>query len=377
MGRLKRVSFLILLDVVFANLAFIGSLLIRFENVPLEQWQFYVATFVPYTLIRLLSNHFFGIYRRAWRYASIDEVLAIVGAVSVGSVFAVTMCLFWFGSLPARSIVVLDWFLNIAFLGGSRFMWRLVAPFLNVLPAVQPNRPAAKNVLIIGAGDGGVLVARELRNHYKGEVRLVGFVDDDPKKQSQRILGFPVLGTKDEVPAIVDRYGVDEIIISMPSVPRKVIREIVAVAQQTGKTVKILPGVFDLIEGNVTVNKIREVQIEDLLGRDPVKVDIVGMSAYIAGHVILVTGAGGSIGSELCRQIVSLKPEKLLILDNCENNVYEIEMELKAKSKVEIVPLVKDIRDRRSIEAVFAEYKPDVVFHAAAHKHVPDRKSVV
>jgi FlaA1/EpsC-like NDP-sugar epimerase len=371
MGRLKRVSFLILLDVVFANLAFIGSLLIRFENVPLEQWQFYVATFVPYTLIRLLSNHFFGIYRRAWRYASIDEVLAIVGAVSAGSVFAVTMCLFWFGSLPARSIVVLDWFLNIAFLGGSRFMWRLVAPFLNVLPAVQPNRPAAKNVLIIGAGDGGVLVARELRNHYKGEVRLVGFVDDDPKKQSQRILGFPVLGTKDEVPAIVDRYGVDEIIISMPSVPRKVIREIVAVAQQTGKTVKILPGVFDLIEGNVTVNKIREVQIEDLLGRDPVKVDIVGMSAYIAGHVILVTGAGGSIGSELCRQIVSLKPEKLLILDNCENNVYEIEMELKAESKVEIVPLVKDIRDRRSIEAVFAEYKPDVVFHAAAHKHVP------
>ena len=199
----------------------------------------------------------------------------------------------------------------------------------------------------------------------------MGFVDDDPKKQSQRILGFPVLGTKDEVPAIVDRYGVDEIIISMPSVPRKVIREIVAVAQQTGKTVKILPGVFDLIEGNVTVNKIREVQIEDLLGRDPVKVDIVGMCAYIAGHVILVTGAGGSIGSELCRQIVSLKPEKLLILDNCENNVYEIEMELKAKSKVEIVPLVKDIRDRRSIEAVFAEYKPDVVFHAAAHKHVP------
>ena len=195
MGRLKRVSFLILLDVVFANLAFIGSLLIRFENVPLEQWQFYVATFVPYTLIRLLSNHFFGIYRRAWRYASIDEVLAIVGAVSVGSVFAVTMCLFWFGSLPARSIVVLDWFLNIAFLGGSRFMWRLVAPFLNVLPAVQPNRPAAKNVLIIGAGDGGVLVARELRNHYKGEVRLVGFVDDDPKAEPEN-LRFPGAGNQ-------------------------------------------------------------------------------------------------------------------------------------------------------------------------------------
>ncbi len=370
MGRLKRISFLVLLDIVFANLAFLGSLLIRFETIPLEQWQFYLATFLPYTVIRLLSNHFFGIYRRAWRYASIDEVLAIVGAVSVGSVFSVTLCLFWFGSLPARSIVVLDWFLNIGLLGGSRFLWRMVAPFINVLPTVQPNT-TLKNVLIIGAGDGGVLVARELRNHYKGEVRLVGFVDDDQKKQNQRILGFPVLGTKEQIPAVVNQYGVDEIIISMPSVPRKVIREIVAVAQEPGKTVKILPGVFDLIEGNVTVNKIREVQIEDLLGRDPVKVDIVGMSAYLADHVVLVTGAGGSIGSELCRQIVSLKPKKLLLLDNCENNMYDIEMELKAKSKVEIVPLVKDIRDRRSIETIFAEYKPDVVFHAAAHKHVP------
>ena len=169
----------------------------------------------------------------------------------------------------------------------------------------------------------------------------------------------------------MEQYGVDEIIISMPSVPRRVIREIVAVAQETGRTVKILPGVFDLIDGNVTVNKIREVQIEDLLGRDPVKVDIAGMSGYIADHVVLVTGAGGSIGSELCRQIVALKPQTLLLLDNCENNMYEIEMELKAKSDVPLVALVKDIRDRGAIEAIFSKYKPQVVFHAAAHKHVP------
>ena len=370
MVRWRRAGYLIILDIVFANLAFIGALLIRFEAVPAQQWQFYFSVLVPYTMIRLFSNYFFGIYNRAWRYASMDEVLAIVGAVSVGSIFAVMLCLFWFGSLPGRSIVVLDWFLNIALLGGSRFAWRLLTSRLGSQPVVQKNQ-SLKNVLIIGAGDGGVLVARELRNHYGARVRLVGFVDDDPVKQGQRILGYPVLGPKEHVPGIVDQYGVDEIIISMPSVPRKVIREIVGIAQETGKTVKILPGVFDLIEGNVTVNRIREVQIEDLLGRDPVKVDIVGMSAYIKDHVVLVTGAGGSIGSELCRQIVALKPKTLLLLDNCENNMYDIEMELKAKSEIPLVALVKDIRDRAAIEAVFSKYKPQVVFHAAAHKHVP------
>jgi len=370
MVRWRRAGYLIILDIVFANLAFIGALLIRFEAVPAQQWQFYFSVLVPYTMIRLFSNYFFGIYNRAWRYASMDEVLAIVGAVSVGSIFAVMLCLFWFGSLPGRSIVVLDWFLNIALLGGSRFAWRLLTSRLGSQPVVQKNQ-SLKNVLIIGAGDGGVLVARELRNHYGARVRLVGFVDDDPVKQGQRILGYPVLGPKEHVPGIVDQYGVDEIIISMPSVPRKVIREIVGIAQETGKTVKILPGVFDLIEGNVTVNKIREVQIEDLLGRDPVKVDIVGMSAYIKDHVVLVTGAGGSIGSELCRQIVALKPKTLLLLDNCENNMYDIEMELKTKSEIPLVALVKDIRDRAAIEAVFSKYKPQVVFHAAAHKHVP------
>ena len=369
MDRWKRIGFFLALDVILINLAFIGALLIRFEVVPAYQWQFYLSVFLPYTVSRLLSNYFFGIYKRAWRYASIDEVLAIVGAASVGSFFNVVLCLFWFGSLPARSIVVLDWFLNIALLGASRFVWRLIARhFTGFLP--DRRRSALKNILIIGAGDGGVLVARELRNHYGAQVKLVGFVDDDPAKQNQRILGYPVLGPKEQVSQIVEQYDVDEIIISMPSVPRKVIREIVTTAQATGKTVKILPGVFDLIEGNVTVSKIREVQIEDLLGRDPVKVDIAGMSAYIRGHVVLVTGAGGSIGSELCRQIILFKPKALLLLDNCENNMYDIEMELRATSDVPLVALVKDIRDRRAIDP-FSEYRPQVVFHAAAHKHVP------
>ncbi len=370
MVRWKRAGILMLLDIAIVNLAFIGAFLVRFETVSPQQWQFYLFAFVPYTIIRLLGNHFFGIYKRAWRYASIDEVLAIVGAVSVGSIISVMLLYFWTGIFPARSIAVLDWFLNIALLGASRFAWRLIAPHTRMQQPAQRTRPF-KNVLVIGAGDGGVLVARELRNHYGSRVGLVGFIDDDPVKQNQRVLGYPVLGSKDNIPAVVEQYEVDEIIISMPSVSRSVIREIVDIAQPTGKVVKILPGVFDLLDGNVTVNKIREVQIEDLLGRDPVKVDIVGMGAYIKDHVVLVTGAGGSIGSELCRQIVALKPKQLLLLDICENNMYEIEMELKGTSEIPLIALVKDVRDRQAVEIIFSRYKPQVVFHAAAHKHVP------
>lgn len=370
MGRWRRAGILMLLDIAIANLSFIGAFLIRFDVFSTQYWQFYLTAFVPYTIIRLLSNHFFGLYKRSWRYASIDEVLAIIGAISVGSITSVMLSFFWSGTFPPRSLVVLDWFLNIGLLGGSRFAWRLIAPHTRAQQPVEHARPF-KNVLIIGAGDGGVLVARELRNHYGSQIGLVGFIDDDPVKRDQRILGYPVLGPKEEIPRIVRAYGVDEIIISMPSIPRRVVREIVAIAQPTGKVVKILPGVFDLIEGNVTVNKIREVQIEDLLGRDPIKVDLIGMSSYIKDHVVLVTGAGGSIGSELCRQIVALKPKLLLLLDNCENNMYEIEMELKGISEGPLVALVKDVRDRQSIETVFSRYKPEVVFHAAAHKHVP------
>ena len=370
MIRWQRGAYLVLLDSFLVNLAYVGALLLRFETIPAQQWQLFGKVFLPYTVVRLLSNYFFGLYRRAWRYASIEEVLAIVGAVSVGSLINGVLGLFWFGSLPIRRIVVLEWLLAIALIGGSRFTWRMVAG-RELAPQPERNKDTSKRILIVGAGDGGVLVARELRNHYGGRVKIVGFIDDDPAKQNQRILGYPVLGCKEDLPRLAEQHNVDEIIISMPSVPRKVIREIVNITQETGKVVKILPGVFDLIEGNVTVSKIREVQIEDLLGRDPVEVDIAGMSAYITNHVVLVTGAGGSIGSELCRQIANFKPKKLLLLDICENNMYDIEMELRVHKDLSLVPLVKDIQDRKAIADVFQKYKPEVVFHAAAHKHVP------
>ncbi len=367
MSRLGRKGLIVLLDTVLVNVAVISALLIRFETLPIEDWWMYGLTMVPLTAVRLLSNYGFGLYRRSWRYASVDEVIAITAAVSVGSLANVLILRYAFGFLPPRSVALLTWFLHIFLFGGSRFAWRLFRTRRNRFQSTEPE----KNILIVGAGDGGVLVAREFRNHYANQFRVVGFIDDDPLKQNQQILGIPVLGGKDKLVNVVAEHDVDEIVISMPSVPRRTIRHIVELAQPTGKKIKILPGVFDLIDGNVTVQKIREVELEDLLGRDAVEADLAGMSAYIAGRVVLVTGGGGSIGSELCRQIVDFRPRRLLILDNCENNVYDVEMELLERSDVPIVTLVKDIRDERAVQKIFGTYRPEVVFHAAAHKHVP------
>ena len=367
MIRWKRRGLLVLLDAFLVNLAYLGALFIRFEGFPPEHLNSYFQAMVLTTGIRLVINYFFGLYRRSWQYASIGELLAIVGAASAGTILNLVLVFFFFHYRPPRSVLLIAWLLNIAFLGGIRFAWRIYQQRAQLLSS-EPN---TTNVLIVGAGDGGVLVARELRNHYAQKVKIVGFVDDDTLKQGQQILGCPVLGTKEDIPSLVEQHLVDEIIISMPSVSRKVIREIVNIAQPTGKVIKILPGVFDLIEGNVTVQRIREVQLEDLLGRDPVEADLAGMGAYLTNRVVLVTGAGGSIGSELCRQVLALKPKQLLLLDNCENNMYDIEMELRQQSTVPLVALVKDIRDGQAIKEIFAQYHPEVVFHAAAHKHVP------
>lgn len=370
MYRWKRGGYLVVLDAIFVNVAFILAIFLRFDAVPAYYLQVCLTTFVPSTAVRILSHYFFGLYRRAWRYASVQEALAIVGAVTVGTFFNVVLTMVWLQNTLPRSIVVLDWSLCMALVGGSRFLLRMVSQ-RDAIPVQESPKEPMKRVLIVGAGDGGVLAARELRNHYGSRVKLVGFIDDDPLKEKQTILGYPVLGTRDDLSRVAAEHHVDEIIVSMPSVSRAVVRDFVNIAQATGRKVKILPGMYDLLEGNVTVSKIREVQIEDLLGRDPVQVDIAGMSAYISSRTVLVTGAGGSIGSELCRQIAKLRPELLLLLDNSENNLYDIEMELKAATGVPLVVLVKSIQDRRGIEEVFRRYKPEVVFHAAAHKHVP------
>lgn len=367
MDKLIRQYIMIGVDALLTVAAALAAVLLRFEGFPGQLR----AAFVPFVLslvaLRLVSFHLLGMYNSVWQYASIGELVTTIKAVTVGTVVAGFAAFAVLQQPIPRSVIALEWLLSIFFVGGSRLGWRILRDGRTALRRQGKGKP----VLIIGAGDGGVLVARELRNHYRDEVHIVGFIDDDLEKQNKQIFGFPILGQRHSIPQVVREYRVEEVVIAMPSVKRSVLREIVAICQETHAKIKILPGVFDLIDGNVTVNEIRDVQVEDLLSREPVQLDLDGIAGYIADKVVLVTGAGGSIGSELCRQIVAYKPSKLLMLDICENNVYDIELELRSTTEVPIVPLVKDIRDRAAVTDVFRKYRPHVVFHAAAHKHVP------
>jgi FlaA1/EpsC-like NDP-sugar epimerase len=367
--KLSRKPVMLGIDALLTMIAACGAVLLRFEGFPPQMQAGLASLLVPLVAARLVSFYFFGMYRRVWEYASIGELLATIKAVTVGTVisgfftFAVIQ-----QSIP-RSVVALEWMLSIFLVGGSRLVWRMIRDGQGISRKTAKGK--GKPVLIIGAGDGGVLAARELRNHYRDEVYIVGFIDDDPAKQNQQIFGCPILGTRQDITQVVQEYRVEEVVIAMPSVERRVLREIVEICQETPAKIKILPGMYDLIDGKVTVNEIREVQVEDLLRREPVRLDIDSIAGYISGKVVLVTGGGGSIGSELCRQIVTYQPKMLLLLDICENNVYDIEMELRAMTDVPIVPLVKNVQDQAAVNEIFRTYRPKVVFHAAAHKHVP------
>lgn len=371
MEGLKRKWALLIIDAILVNFALITALFIRFDTaVPDTSWEAFFTYAAIFTAVRLGCYYLFGLYNRMWQYASIGELVSTIKSVSLGTFVNVFLIFAIFQSpfLP-RGVVAIDWLLNVFLIGGSRLLWRMLRDGYS---ETKKHSIGGKPVLIVGAGDAGVLTARELRNHYCGEVNVVGFVDDDHNKHNLKLLGVPVLGSREDIPQLIKRYSIQEVVIAMPSVKGKVIREIVAICHDTDAKVKILPGVFDLIEGNVTVNQIREVEVEDLLSREPVKVDLESITGYLEDEVVLVTGGGGSIGSELCRQIVKYNPGKLLILDNCENNVYDIEMELrKANPNLHLIPYVKDVRDRKGVEEVFKLHRPKVIFHAAAHKHVP------
>lgn len=373
MNKKLRLVLLMGIDIVLLCLSLYIALLVRFDGTVPESFRqsFYSFVFL-FTAVDIICFYFFNLYNRVWEYASVGELFSILIAVSAGSALKIAISYFAIneGALPfPRSVLLINWLLSVFMIGGARLCWRLFRDRAFLL--LKDN--TGRKVLIIGAGDTGVLVLKELRRHYNGGVvRIVGFIDDDPNKRNLKVLGVPVLGDRQAIPVITEKYGIQEIIIAIPSVDGTVIREIVELCQESDVNLKILPGVYDLIEENITVSHIRDVQVEDLLGREPVQVDLEGISGYLHERVVLVTGAGGSIGSELCRQILKFSPQKLLLLDVSENDMYDIEMEMRSlDANIEIVPLVKDVRDKQAIEQIFEEYKPQVVFHAAAHKHVP------
>lgn len=321
-----------------------------------------------YIVINIIFLGICKCYRSLWRYAGEEELISIV----VACVLTIIPALLIHRITGANFSIIfylLNLVLTISLTGGSRLLYRIGRRII-VRSRVKDKM---KNVLIVGAGSAGDMVIQELKNNPQLQKKPVGIVDDDKNKKGRRIHNVPILGTTKEIKNLVEINNIDEIIISIANISKSEKKYIIDICKNTKCKLKTIPGVYEIIDGKVDIKKIRDVQIEDLLGREPIKVNLAEMSEYIQNKVVLVTGGGGSIGSELCRQIASFNPKQLVILDNYENNAYSIQQELIRKygNKLNLKTVIASIREEKRLEEIFNEYKPDIVFHAAAHKHVP------
>lgn len=368
-------AFLVAVDIICIIFVAFASLYLRFDDVfPV----FYASTLIQQLpaliMIRLAALQYFKLYTRIWRYASIGELSSIVLSISISSAIWYVYLLIINVMVP-RGIQIISLILTILFVGGSRFSLRCYMKFISKIQSNHKSNSTDNNihnVLIIGAGDAGAVIAREINEYHTENRSIVGFIDDSPKKKGQVLLGKTVLGTRKDIERLTIDLKINEIIIAMPSVKGHIIREIINICKKTKCDLKILPGVYELINGNMNTTQLRPVKIEDLLGRDPIALDKSAVSKYLNNKVILITGAGGSIGSEICRQIAQIGPKKMLLLGKGENSIYEINAELALTyPEIKKVPIIADIRDRDRIHDILEHFKPQIVFHAAAHKHVP------
>jgi FlaA1/EpsC-like NDP-sugar epimerase len=339
----------------------------------------YLAILLPFSIpCAWLIFYLAGLYNRNLRYYSINDMMALFVAVSFVSFLKMAFIYFHQKVYYSRGILLLDWMMNCFFIGGTRILPRTLYEALGLesLRFLLHSRDEApsKRVLIFGAGQAGESVAREIRRNQFLHLRIVGFVDDDPRKQGQYIHGIKVLGDRSSLNRVISRKRIEEVIIAIPSAPGQVIREIMKLCSDTEVRFKTIPGLQDMLDGKLAGLQLRDVAIEDLLRRPSVQIDIDEIAAYVKNKVILVTGAGGSIGSEICRQILPFSPQRLLLLGQGENSIYTIHQEL---ARVffpfadRLVPLIGNVQDRDRLERIFHEYCVQIVFHAAAHKHVP------
>lgn len=372
MRHLLLPLFLGSLDIISAIIAALVSIYLRFDGnlIPQNYLSMLVGQLPFFVMITIVSFFLFKLYSRVWRYAGSSELLAIVGANFAGAI-----CWFIFSVLVEavlpRSIYILTALVLTFFVGGTRLSLRVYS-YLTSKPQYIQRTQKLNKVLVIGAGDAGAMLAREIERYHSGKRKIIGFIDDDRDKQGKTMFGIRVLGSRYDIEQVVADTDANEIIIAMPSVKGKEIKEIIDVCKNTNCKLTILPGVYEIIEGTVSVNQLRPVEVEDLLGRDPVKLDTKNVSAYITGKVVLITGAGGSIGSEICRQVAKMQPKKMLLLGKGENSIYEISQELSIEyPQIRKVPIIADVRDEERINGIMDHFHPHVVFHAAAHKHVP------
>lgn len=360
---------LLIVDVITIIGVALISLLIRFDGYITSHYLHQMIDALPIMVISyivmLLSMH---LYTRIWRYAGMREMVAVLIATTLGAGLFYTGMYVFDKSLP-RSIYLISWILSTGVIGIGRMVLHYIAMQYG---GKQSTDADMVNTLIIGAGDAGATIAREIERYHKRSRKVIGFIDDDESKFNRLMGGVRILGNRHDIPSIVKENKVKEIIIAMPSVTRNEIRNIMEICSPLKCKVNTLPGMYQLLDDEVLVSHLHPVSIEDLLERDEVRLDMDIVEHYIRDKVILVTGAGGSIGSEICRQIMRVGPKQLLLLGHGENSIYLINQELKNIYKDgPIIPIIADIRDKQQLDQIFTQYNPQVVFHAAAHKHVP------
>jgi FlaA1/EpsC-like NDP-sugar epimerase len=372
------------------------ALMLRIDNA--QALQTYAPALLFYTAVALISRmavfYMLGLYARFWRYASIDELIQIVTAGVVSTMLVVAI---FFGvRIPAlgicdalepacalpRSIPFIDALLVVLAVGATRFSVRAAAMHTQ---RGRRNR-SLERVLIVGAGEAGTMIVREMNANPQLGLDPIGFVDDDPEKHGTRIRGLPVLDGRAALPHLLEEHKIDQVIIAMPTAPGKVIRDVLAICERAGVPAKTMPGMYELLGGQVSVSQLRNVEIEDLLRRDPIQTDIAAVQDLLQGRCVLITGGGGSIGSELCRQILRCRPARLVIVGHGENSIFEIQQELQRAvnsagrrrangwqplPQPEIAAVIADIRFAERLRSIFEQHRPHIVFHAAAHKHLP------
>ncbi len=375
MKNIQRWQIIAMLMMVYdlgaVMLAQFGALWLRFDlrytMIPRVYLNNLGTMFVPTAVLVVLVLWFFRLYQSIWRFASFGELLRIIAAVTVISFTQGVLILAgFFGRMPV-SFYVVSWGLAICFLTFVRFGYRAVLLF-----KADTHKGGRVNVMVIGAGQAGQILIHDSRRAKWQHVRIRCIIDDDKNKQGRFIDGVPVVGNRDDILAMVSKYEIDEIYVAIPTAPTKVKRDIFNICKDTGCTLRNLPSILQLANGEVAISSLRDVAIEDLLGREQVKVDMGEIFNSISGKVVLVTGGGGSIGSELCRQIAAHNPKQLIIFDIYENSAFEVEQELRRKlPNLNLVVLIGSVRDKGRLEKIFAQYKPEIVYHAAAHKHVP------
>lgn len=350
------------------------AILLRFEfEVPAGYGTVFPVLLGVSLAVRSVVHWRLGLFHGLWRYSGSRDLRLLIWAATLSSILYAVSWAFFFsgGKFFPRSIFILDWAFSIMIVGGLRFGIRTIRE-VTIQNAMPKSEAPRRRLLVLGAGDAGEMLMREVVNKYARRYQAVALLDDNPRKHGEHIHGVRVVGPLSMVTELAKSEKVDEIVIAMPTMAGPDVRKLLELCRPTGAKIRTLPGVDKLIDGRVTLNQLVEVNIEDLLRRDPVKLDVDAIGMSLSGRVVMVTGAGGSIGSELCRQVSRFTPKRLLLVEQAENSLFHIERQLRAEfPEVVVIPYIADICDSKRLEAVFSRERPQVVFHAAAHKHVP------